>query len=300
MSSVREFKANLDNEIMSLGLDSSFRENPAFERIILEIESLMTYEDMNNAFVRREGNNFIFSWKNPYAKDEIRKFKIGSSSKDELVASVEVDSKKGLEHERIIDIKSFKINSNGWVEIINKHGTADNINCSIGRCNTRCCVTRKTYDMYGVQESEEVKEFNPSVVPMDINSITPMTILAVTDNKYNYWSQRTIVTRRFLDVAAVTIENRNLDKVVRGYQLIDNQTGLQDLRYNRNLTEKEKISELMQTEIEEMIEKEREYHSDKERVEKLIEGLRRYAEGRDRFSYDPENVNNNSYGTSQR
>ena len=40
MSSVREFKANLDNEIMSLGLDSSFRENPAFERIILEIVNM--------------------------------------------------------------------------------------------------------------------------------------------------------------------------------------------------------------------------------------------------------------------
>ena len=298
MSSVREFKANLGDEIMRLGLDPKFKENPAFEKIISKINSLMTYDDMNKVFVRQDGNKFLFEWTNPYEKDEIRKFKIESFSKDELIAGMVVDRKRGLDRERIVDLTRFKLNSIGGIDIITKHGTADNINRRDRRCNTLCSSTEKRYDKYGVQEIEEEKMFNPSTASMDIDSITPMTILAATDFKYDCWSQRTVVTRQYLDVATITVTHKNPDKEFRGYQMIDNQTGLQDLRYDRNLVD-QKVPQLMQAEIDDMIEKESEYHSS-EYVEKLTEGLGRYVEGRDRFSHEPEDVNKNTYGTSQR
>ena len=302
MSSVHQFIDKLDENIMELGLDSRFKENPAYKKVLFEVESLIMemnmMENIDNVFVRKEDNAFNFEWKNPITKEN-HSFKLWiSNDKDELFCSEIIESVKKSEEkdykEKFVVTLGSHIDSNRNIEIIKKYGSADNLNCEYGCCNTLCGAEKKKYDKYGVQESVEVETFNPSVIHGDVTNIDPMAIVAITRQAFNsdYWKQRTVARREKLDVVSVTYEDKSTGEKFIGKQEINQEHGLQDLSYETyHFADHVVIHPLMSAEIEEMLSKE---------DPKVAEGLRRYVEGRDRFSYDSENSKECLYRTSQR
>ena len=302
MSSLRNFINNLDENVMELGLDPRFKENPAYKKVLFQIEALVLemnmMEDLDRVFVRKENEAFKFEWFNPTTKQQYEFEVFVPSTKTELccceiIDSTNKDGGKEYQEKFVVDVSS-KIDSFGRIAITSKYGKADNLNCSYGNCNTSCGVERKEYDKFGVQEVDEIESFGNGKVNDSIEKIHPATILANTRFAFMgslYCKQRTIARREYLDVVNIAYEDKNTGEKFIGKQILNQEHGLQDLQYSTfNFGEHVVIEPLMNAEIEEMLEKE---------DPKVAEGLRRYVKGRDGLSYDSENSKDSLYRARQ-
>lgn len=287
MSNVREFINKLDENVMKLGLDPKFKENPAYKKVLDEVYYYISEMNMGNdidrVWVLKDEDGYKIEYKSP-SVDKKYNLKIGVFGKSKLFCReiIESRNKSGIK-EKTVDVTKSRLIGD-CIEIRKDNGVADNINCEPGKCNTLCSSVKKVYDKYGVQEIEERESFNPSQVYGDIDRIDENAILANTYQAFNsslYWRQRTIARRVYLDVVNINYEDKNTGEQFIGKQELNQSNGLQDLSFSLfHLSEHEVIHPLMTAEIEDMLSKE---------DPKVAEGLRRYAEGRETFSYDSEN-----------
>lgn len=300
MSNVHEFIEKLDENIMELGLNPKFKDNPAYRKVLDEIRYYISgmnmANDIDKVWVSKDEDGYTIEYKSPYVEKKYNLRIWVSYGKNELFCREVIESKKLSETkdyvEKVVEVTKSRLDGDR-IEIRKDNGVADNINCEYGKCNILCSSMRKVYDKYGVQETEERELFNPSQVYGDVTRIETNAILAITNQAFNspYWRQRTMARREYLDVVNIDFEDKNTGEKFIGKQELNQENGLQDLKFSVfHLSDHEVIQPLMNEEIEDMLDKE---------DPKVAEGLRRYIEGRDRFSYDSENSKECLHRTSQ-
>ena len=285
METVYNLKYKTEEYLDSLGIEPSFKNNPAYAKVVDTISSLIPmHEDTDRFVIGKDGNAIVLSYTNSETKikDTVR---IYSPTETQIYCvrtteSIRKEAGKEINEKLVVFLDAHYY---GKVDMTTIYGVADDKNCEYNRCNYLCSIDRKEYDKYGVQEHEEIK--NSPILKSTTFGLKEFDSQKI-ENEYkwantqpSWWEHRTTVHREKLDVAYVTFENRKTGEKYTGLQPINQEHGLQDLSYSTNWDEHIIINGLLNSEIEEMLSKE---------DPKVAEGLRAYTNGRESLSYDSE------------
>ena len=97
MSNVREFIDNLDENIMKLGLNSKFKEHPAYQKVLDEIRYYISgmnmANDVDKAWVLKDENGYTIDYKSPYVEKKYNLQICVSNDKNELFCREMIESK---------------------------------------------------------------------------------------------------------------------------------------------------------------------------------------------------------------
>ncbi|MBR5370030.1 MAG: hypothetical protein IK137_01865 [Bacilli bacterium] len=302
MGNIQYLYDNLDQIVMDMGLDPKFKENPAYNKVLSEIKSLILqmnmYDGLNNTYYRKEEDGTItFSWNNQVTNSKYE-FRM-ATSKNELWCrrvkeTYDYSNGQKREEKSAISVGSV-MDSYGRIETTSYYGGADNNDCQSYQCNIWNGANKKVYDKYGVQETYESQSFARHKINGNVRELNYGVLVdgaRMSFHNGQYYRQRLMIRREKLDVANVVFENKDTGEEFRGKKLIDQRHGLQELTCDTyHLGEHVVIHPLMTAEIEEMLSKE---------DPKVAEGLRLYARDRERFSYDSEKTEECYYRASVR
>ena len=294
--SVRELKEKLDDKISSLGIDSRFKENPAYDSALKNIWNLISqmnmFEDAETVMVSETDRQISFNWiSSDGAKYSISIFSV----RPETFRCIMVEERKPFigTNGQIIRVKNAieevaTIDKLGFVTLTTNGAMADNIDCGNEKCNHSTWAERKYYTSEGVMGEREHKTFSRVELPKNFDMVGSDLLLAIPRGAFQSdifskrYESRTILVRNKLDTARIYSEDKAKGIRYSAITPLNQEHGLGDMvlpsgySYPQNVV----ITPLSQEAIYEMIQR--------ESNPKVAEGLRRYAVGRDNYFYNSE------------
>lgn len=296
-----ELYDRLENKVIGLGLDPKFKENPAYERIIDNVAShisrmgVFNYQGEATLRLVTEGKNQIkIEFTNPGTKEKNTMF---ITCKDpNTLECIKITEKpvtyskenKPLKSSYTYGMTATLNPNNGEIYINNSNAYVDNYECNDNRHNLGFNGESIWYDKNGIMYRREYRsgprQFN---LRDSLNAFDQTSLIAKIDlcknlfNKDDY-ETRTVIMRDKLDTAKIHDEDRRRGTEYNAIVPLNRETGLQDMKliggdpYPKNIV----IPALGTEQVDAMITNER------NRI--VQEGLKRYAQGRENYSYRSE------------
>ena len=298
---IKELIENLEAKVVKLGISPKFRDNPAFASALLQIKSLMhkgsTNESNKEVLVDESENQISFSWKDQYGDKYI--FNISSSSPEtfECTSIVEkapyhgkdgqiINEVEGLKESATINEQTGEITLTTRGSSINNADTTNNINDNYN------WIEKRKYTSGGVMSEKEYKKFSIGAIHYDISDISrnPQNLFIIDLTKLQP-DERTLLVREKLDTAKVIYEDASKGIKYIATTPLNQEHGLRDMIF-QGPAQEVIIPPLNKDEIEKMIQR--------ETNQKVAEELRKYAIGRESYSYDSsEDIRFKCEGISQ-
>ncbi len=293
--SVKELKEKLGEKIFGLGIDSKFKENPAYASALAEIESLILQMNMSEAdevvTVNEDEGKIFFDWT---SINGIKYSMSISSSNPESFRCIRVEEKKPymstngqtIKEKNVIE-EIATIDKSGVITLTTNGSMIDNIDCGIGKCNNSTWAEKKYYTSNGVMSDREYKDFSTKVLTEDFDRTKVSSMLYIPRQAFDFglwhdkYEKRTFLTREKLDTARVISEDKRKGIRYNATISLDQEYGLRDIvlpggddPYPQDIV----ILPLSHEQIEAMIQR--------ESNSKVAEGLRSYAVGRENYYYN--------------
>ena len=292
----------LVEKMSKLEIDPNFKENPAYEATLEEINSRINwmYQNIKNEqAVRIQEEPGIISFSGNLSSGEKHSIDI-SCFDPETFRCIESRELVPFRHENgqlvrqksVHEIVATIDKSTGCVIIAENHSLIDNRECKVGKCNNTTYGTRKVYSRDGIMVEREHKRFPTGDLNQGFDRTTIEHMLYIPraafrertfENSYNY---RELYVRKQLDTARAVIEDKDKEIKYNATVPLSREHGLRDIiaidgdPYPQEIV----IPPLSQEQIEEMIQQ--------ETNPKVAEGLRKYAVGRDTYFYNSANDKN--------
>jgi len=294
--SVKELRDKLVEHVLGLGINSKFKENPAFSSVISQIDNLIAQMNMFEASEKvtadEENNRITFEWRSQTGE---KYSMIISCPKPETIEAIKVEEKTAFigKNGKLIKEKNVieniaTLDKYGGINLISNSSTIDNVDCQIGKCNNTTSSERKYYISKGIMTEREYKGFSTAELSVDLDKakidemlIIPRNAFIIGSPWHNKYDSRTLLVRDKLDTARIASEDRTKGIEYRAITPLDQEHGLRNMNLsggNDPYPQDIEIFPLSQEEIETMIEN--------ENNSKVEEGLRELAKGRTTYSYD--------------
>ena len=293
---MNELKEILRKKMYELELSDKFKSNPAFEKVVRDINDIFLQRMVPND-VQIEGNEktINFDWVDSITK-EAATIRLSMTGPDTLKYITISKAPSYLEEEYIGNRNNYKectvtgeedgaitIESNSSFIVNNRDNPLTESKCLFSRG-----VSKFTSD--GILKEEELIYFPEMILETNAEkmsleeSLMPIRTMASNPKllEESYSLKEHLIRDKF-DTAQVLYENRDLDYKFIGKSRLDINRSLGNmvLPYEIGAGEFEKeILPMSPWEIEKII--------NKEQNEKIKEGLKKYAEGREDYYYNTE------------
>lgn len=292
---VEELRNKLSEHIISLGIDKSFLENPAFSSAISQIDGLISQMGMSESIrtitVKEENGEISFDFVSPYGEKYSMSIYSSSPKTFRCVRTKEEKPFIGLNGQSIREKGVIEevatIDEYGFITLTTNGSRVNNIDCKMGECNNSTWSEKKYYTSNGVMRDREYKSFTKGKLfeNFDRTSIDSMLYIPRQAFDSGFWNDkyesRTLLVRDKLDTARILSEDKKRGIRYSAITPLNQEHGLRDMillggydLYPQNVV----IPPLSQEEIEAMIQR--------ESNPKVAEGLREYSIGRNTYSYD--------------
>lgn len=291
---VKELREKLSEKVLGLGIDAKFLENPAFASSISQIDSLISqmnmFEASESVLVREENGIISFDWVSNVGD----KYSISiSSSRPETFRCIRTEEKKTfigtsgqtIKQKNVVE-EVTTISESGFITLITNGSTIDNIDCDMDRCNNYTWSEKKYYTSDGVMRDREYKSFGGGELSESFDRASIDSMLYIPRQAFNLgmwndkYESRTLLVRDKLDTARVLTEDKTKGIRYSATTILSQEHGLRDMVLPAGFSYQQDviITPLSQGEIDEIIQR--------ESSQKVAEGLKGYAAGRDTYSYD--------------
>ena len=275
---------NLEKEIFNLGIDSKFKENPAFNEILENY--IRWFQNANSIAVQKEEGKIIFNWN---SNDSTKHSMIISSYQPQVLNCITLDKKETLDGlvttEKIAQENTASINDNGDITLIKNHSLVNNVNSKVGKCDNFTNAEKFIFTKDGIMQLKEEVTFPQLELADDIKSVNVGSMLFAARqglNSSNYFKTKRSFRRDMLDTAYYTYENNVNDEKFSYIVPLNQEHGLKNMKqiggYEHPMPVV--IPTLSSEQIDAMIQRE----SDP----KVREGLKKLAVGRENYYYNPE------------
>lgn len=289
MYNVYELMETFEKKVSNLGVSESYRENPAYSSVLASIKSLITQMNLikpENKTVVEENGKISFECRQG---SEHYTFEISAPTPENIKCIfVQTSDPRGTDDKSVSEKRAVSIESNiskkGFITLTECVSLANDFNCKPGTYNNDSSKWEAVYEPTGVMQSRVISNY--SGITHDSIEDTPAYIMlqqATAPNLEKYYDRRTIIRRESIDVARVTELDGKNNITFRGKLQLNTETGnLRELYTAGGGYPSEVVIPPMSPQlIESLIER--------ESNEKVKEGLRNYAKGREIFSYDSKN-----------
>ena len=276
---------NLEKEIFNLGIDSKFKENPAFNEILENY--IRWFQNANSIAVQKEEGKIIFNWN---SNDSTKHSMIISSYQPQVLNCITLDKKETLDGivttEKIAQENTASINDNGDITLIKNHSLVNNVNSKVGKCDNFTNAEKFIFTKDGIMQLKEEITFPQLELADDIKSVNVGSMLFAArqdlNSPSNYFKTKRSFRRDMLDTAYYTYENNVNDEKFSYIGPLNQEHGLKNMKqiggYEHPMPVV--IPTLSSEQIDAMIQRE----SDP----KVREGLKKLAVGRENYYYNPE------------
>lgn len=294
--SVKELREELDKKISTLGIDSKFKNNPAYVSALAQIESLISQMNMFQAsesvMVKDDGSDISFNW---VSETGVKYSMLISSFDSNAIRCIRTQEEEPffgmngqtVRQKNVIEEVATFDEKNETVTIMTNSSSVDNIDCKVGTCNNTTWSEKKVYNSDGVMCEREYKGFKTGELTeafdrTEINSMLYIPRQAFTSGMwFNGYEKRSLLVRDKLDTARVLIEDKSRGVRYMSRALLNQEHGLRDMSllggYN-SFPQDVVIPPLSKETIDMMIQS--------ESNPKVAEGLKKYSTGRDTYFYD--------------
>ncbi len=293
--SVKDLREKLYEKLFGLGLNPEFKNNPAFGRVVDRIDSLMAQMNMFKAqegvLVSDDGKTISFEWTSSVG--EANTFVISAVGKNEI-RCIKTSTKsegynkafnKELIGKTIVE-EVATLEPTGQL-VLEEHGSLlYNTNVKPNACDNSAWSEKCLYDQYGVMINREYKGYKTGELTERIQLASPNSALYIAREAfkpgfwYDKYDTRTLLVRDSYDTARVVHEDKTRGIIYNAKTPLNNEHGYQNMvllgGYDPYPTD---TMILPKTEAEVDIE------LDRETDKKVVEGLRRYAKGREEYYY---------------
>lgn len=295
---VKEFRENLSQHILDLGIDEKFLENPAFASAISDVDRMIgemnLLDDSERVMVEESKGSFSFNYTSPdgtrYATSiySMNPNTFSCIKTEDRVLSTTDGSvvQKGV-LESVVNLDAL-----GGITIEHNSSNANNLNCESWKCNEITSAERKEYTPDGVMNIREFKSFPEINVNFSINNTNASTMLSRArqgfgaGNFTDSYDTRTFLVRDQFDTAKVKFEDKRSGASYFSVLPLDQRYGLRDMSLNNGAIF------LSEVEILPMTKYDAEQIIQKENNPKVAEGLRKIAAGRENYYYNSANDSN--------
>lgn len=300
---VKELREKLYEKISGLGIDSKFKENPAYASALERIEELIGQMNMFEAAevvnVKEEQGKISFDWTSPFGIKY--SMNISCSSSETFRCIYTQEENRGTFKEKTAIEELATIDKSGFITLITNGAMANNIDCDINKCNNSTWAERSYYTANGIMRDREYKGFSTDELTESIDKASVSSMLNIPRSAFNFgfwhdkYEERTLLVREKLDTARIIAEDRTKGIKYSAVTWLNQEHGLRDMELaggNDIYPQDVVIPPLSKEEIEAMIQR--------ESNPKVAEGLRAYAVGRENYYYNSaEDLNFVSEGISQ-
>lgn len=299
--SVWELQEKLDDKISKLGIDEKFKENPAYDSALSEIQEVITQmnipQENNEIIVSEKTGSIAFEWTSEFGDSYSLRI---SSSKPNSFRCVQVeeqippeDKKEQVIRKKVVVEKIATIDEAGNISLVTNGAVIHNINCPSGKYNNSTWAEKKMYTSNGVMCNREYKSFPDAQLTGSLDEAIVDSLLFIPrqafvagfwDNKYE---THTFLVRDKLDTAKIVFEDKINGIMYRAITPLNQEHGLRDMELlpgYEHCPQDIVISPLSQEQIDAMIQR--------ENNPKIQEGLKSYAVDRDVYSYDSKKDKN--------
>lgn len=307
---VRELKENLGQKISELGIDERLKENPAFEVLIGNIQNLINQSNMDNfteqyVTISEENGRISFEYNShENGKYSFALFKSewprGLHSESEVICQVTkeksnfvkgvpypIQEKEVIEERAVVDKFGFVTHDTNKSKLSNipPNGIEHCMNIESKYCTES--ADRQIYTSDGVMIEKAFKSYvdryfdsHVSIDKMHANAMLmgPRSVLDGGDwysNDYDYGMK---MYRDKFDTAKIKIDGKKQDCKYNAIVPLTKEQGLGNMIIPNELSEEIEIMPMSKEEIDRIIEQ--------EPNEKVKEGLRKYAKGRENYYYN--------------
>ncbi len=290
--SVKEFRDNLISKIFGLGVTKDFKNNPAFNSALMEIDVLLAqmniFTDDERIMVTESNGTISFVWETAYdvrysvsleaATDKTFRFVVVEDHKPSLDKTGDfVRTKRVVEKvATITDANEVILTTNGSI--------VKNVNKS-QYSTVKVWVERKVYNGKGVMREREFRTYDEIPIKGHVEDISVPDALSIPRQAFMHgykseeYDTKNYMIRNKLDTARVSIEDRSNGSRFCGELPLSNQHGLKNMELFRDFDYPKEvlIKPLSDEEIAELL--------SREKNEIVASGLRDYAVGRTEYYY---------------
>ena len=292
-----ELYNKLDQKLTNLGVSPKFKENPAYQAVKDEIETMISQMNMGNDYetvmVREEEGKLSFSYTtSTYDKYELTIVCPNPETINCIRTKIKKPWRTGdgkIVNEKEAIEKEATISDKGFITIQTNISNIDDLDCENYVYNNTGSAEKKVYTDKGVMYEREYRSLdlgpltNMNTVDVPVSSMLyyPREAFDISNIAYKMCNYREVLRRDKLDTAQLFIQ-KNGKITYQSIVPLSQQHGLRDMNtIGQQTTEEEVfIGPKTQEEIEEMIQKEND--------PVLQEGLRAFAKDRDSYSYHSE------------
>lgn len=289
---VRELRNNILSKLNALGINPRFKENPALSSAIAEIDGFMyLFEQCDDIKVNQEDNKISFTYRdnngNTYAygitchePNEFRCVLISECTTN--------SSKQGTIRQRSAIEKRVSLEENNYITISTFGSTIDDRDCHFGKCNNSPWREYERYSASGIMLNKETISYGCFELEEDFSDVKVETMLYIPHkavyapdrNISKLQRTRTMITREYLDTAALIIEDRDKKTLYCSSVPLSQENGLRNMEVPNEYMACPRevfIPPLEKWEIDIMITSESNL--------KVQDGLKNLALGREGYSY---------------
>ncbi len=290
---IKELREKLPEILLGLGIDPRFKENPAFTSAVAQIDGHIG--DMNLLDAEKE-IAFVKDGKIDFScRNGSRKYSLSISSSSpktfSCICTREDEPYVSTENGQYVTIKDVTeevatINDKGCISLTTNSAMIDNMDCIGFKCNIGNWVDKKDYTIDGVMTQREYRSFPRYNFTKSVNDISVNEALYDSRNAFgggylfDKYDVVSVATRDKFDTAYVYYYNKTKNIRYKSVCQLNNEHGLKEMGVpvEGSFQPEVYIPALSQETIEAMIQKERD--------PKVAEGLRKFAVGRETYSYN--------------
>lgn len=290
--SVKEFRDNLISKIFGLGVTKDFKNNPAFNSALMEIDILLAqmniFTDAETVMVTEKNGTISFVWETAY---DVRYSVSLEAVLDKTFRFVVVEEHKPsldktgdfVKSKRVVE-KVATITGANEVILTTNGSIVKNVNESQDS-TVKVWVERKVYNSKGVMREREFRTYKEIPIRGHVEDISVDEALTIPRQVFMHgykseeYDTKNYMIRNKLDTARVSIEDRSNGRRFCGELPLSSQHGLKNMELFRDFDYPSEvlIKPLTNEEIAEMI--------SREKNEVVAAGLRDYAVGRAEYYY---------------
>ncbi len=293
---VAELRGDILSKLFDLGIIPKFKENPALSSALVEIDRLIDTipADKLGGNVRVKQVNQAITFTCADEDDNAYAFGITSYEPTSfkcflLTQKSTISPEEEPIQQRSVVEKIISIEGNNYLNITTSGSTIDNYKCPIGKCNNSVWQENERYSAEGIMLKKEVVNYKRGEINEDFKTVSIDTMLyiprkanlAVDENIENLRSKKTTISREYIDIARVFIQDKENKTMFCSSVPLKQENGLRNMEVEDlylNAPSEVFIPPAEDWEIDLMI--------TTESNPKVQEGLEHLASGRNKYSYD--------------
>lgn len=220
---VSDLRKNMEQAVLDLGVDSRFKENPAFSNVLKEIQRVIqdihmgTDEELQP--VKQQANSLSFEYVRPEDKGIRYSFSLLKNHLDQISVEMQTSRTSFNQDDRPIRVRSTTtlnctLDRYGGITIDKLYSRADTMDCGDNEYNVQPMAQRDVYNDYGVMVEHEQMISNPVLkFRGNIDQTPGFSPFAVIENRtpgyyevYEHWRRDSV------DTAAVLVDDKKLGR----------------------------------------------------------------------------------------